>query len=133
VAKHPEHRPIDDVELERLMEAMRSPDEAARAKAVRQICPCRLGWDGFERAWDLVKQLKKDPSPAVRAEALHVFEDADEMDSSGLPPSRQMVTNEMDAAKRRSRWRTDDDEGASRRDRATREQELQWSRLGRRR
>lgn len=110
MAKHDEHQPIDSAELERLMEAMRSTDEAVRAKAVRQICPCRLGWDGFERAWDLVKQLKKDPCPAVRAAALHVFEDADEMDSSGLPTSRQMVTNEMQAARRRSRWRPDDDE-----------------------
>jgi hypothetical protein len=107
LAKHDEHAPIDGAALERLMAGMRSADELERARAVRSVCPCRMGWDGFEQSRDLVKQLKKDPCPTVRAAALHVFEDADEMDSSGLPTSRQMVTNEMEAAKRRSRWRPD--------------------------
>lgn len=134
MAKHHDHPAIDDAELERLMAAMRSADEAVRAKAVRQICPCRLGWDGFQRSWELVKKLRKDPSPAVRAAALHVFEDADQMDSSGLPTSRQMVTNEMEAAKRRARWQPDDDEEREQeRGKTVREREPQWTRPRRRR
>jgi hypothetical protein len=59
---------------------------------------------------DIVRKLQKDPNPRVRAAALHEFEDAFEMDSSGLPTTRQEVTNEMVVRKRQMRWETDEED-----------------------
>ena len=58
------------------MADLRAPDEATRAKAVRSVCPCRLGWETFQDTMDTLKERVKDASPHVRAQALHVFEDA---------------------------------------------------------
>src|SRR5207247_2294872 len=75
-----------------------------------QVCPCRMGWDGFQRSMQIVATLTKDPSPLVRRAALHVFQDAFEMESSGLPTTPQEITNEMTARKRRMRWRPDEED-----------------------
>jgi hypothetical protein len=99
-----------EYDLDALLADFLSDDEATRAKAVRQVCPCRMSWDTFQRCMDLVRNLQKDPSRRVRAAALHVFEDAFEMDSSGLPTSRQEVTNEMVARRRQMRWETDEED-----------------------
>src|SRR5207253_1777318 len=96
---HP--RPRVDLDRERLLAELQSPDEATRARAARQACPCRAGFEQFEKAMDLVKKLRKDASPLVRAAALHVFEDAFEMQSRGLPTTPQAITDEMVATKRR--------------------------------
>jgi hypothetical protein len=58
---------------------MQSPDERIRAQAVRQICPCRLPWDTFYQVRKAAQRLQHDPSPLVRANALHVEEDAREI------------------------------------------------------
>ena len=64
------------VELERLLLDLQAPDETVRAKAVRSLCPCHAGWEMFEQLFSVVSQLTQDSSPAVRAHALHVYEDA---------------------------------------------------------
>src|SRR5881396_37175 len=116
MAKKNHSEPACEVDLEQIIAKMGSADEAARLKAVRTVCPCRMGWDGFQRCMEIVQRLNKDPSPAVRRAAMHVFEDAHEMDSSGLQTSRQEVTNEMAATRRRMRWASEDEEPASHRD-----------------
>jgi hypothetical protein len=63
----------------RLLTEMRSPDERVRAQAVRQVCPCRLPWDLFAQLRPAAKRLQYDPRPMVRANALHVEEDAKEI------------------------------------------------------
>jgi hypothetical protein len=91
-------------ELDRIMEELRSPEERVRAKAVSKVCPCRMGWEGYQRAMEVVDALRKDASPLVRGAAKHVVEESFQMAGGGLPTSRRMVRNEMDARKRRSRW-----------------------------
>ena len=49
-------------------------DDTARAEAVRNLCPCRGEWS--VSLWEFIFATCKDPSPAVRKEALHVIEDA---------------------------------------------------------
>jgi hypothetical protein len=97
-------------DFERFLQDLRSPDEDTRARAVGRVCPCRLGWDVFQRCMDLVEPLRKDPSPRVRKAALHVFEDAFEMESHGLPTSPQETKNEMVARRRAMRWQPDEPE-----------------------
>jgi hypothetical protein len=63
-------------DVARLLEELRSPDEQVRARAVREVCPCRMPWEVFERLRKPVQRLRRDPSPAVRKLALHVEEDA---------------------------------------------------------
>ena|SRR5579872_2698695 len=69
-------RPFCPVDEERLLAEMQSEDEVTRANAVRQICSCRMPWDVFYRLRKAAKRLQHDPSPLVRANALHVEEDA---------------------------------------------------------
>ena len=64
------------VDLERLLSDLQSPDETVRARAVRSLCPCHAGWERFEQLFSVVLGLTQDSSPAVRAHALHVYEDA---------------------------------------------------------
>ena len=95
---------VDPIDLDGLQRDLAASDEETRLRAVRQVCPCRLGWDGFQQCMDIVKKLQKDPSPKVRGAALHAFVDAFEMDSSGLPTSPRAITNEMVARKLGARW-----------------------------
>jgi hypothetical protein len=76
IERQPERARAAEVDPERLMAELRAPDEATRAKAVRSVCPCRLGWETFQETMDTLKECAKDSSPHVRAQALHVFEDA---------------------------------------------------------
>jgi hypothetical protein len=66
-------------EVERLLPDLQSPDEEARGDAVRGLCPCRAGWAAFEAHVGEVLRMLRDPSRAVRAQALHVFQDATKM------------------------------------------------------
>ena len=97
------------IPLDRILQDLQSPEEAVRAKAVRALCPCRSGWEGFEQCWSLLETLTKDASPVVRASALHVFEDASEMENGGYPTNPRENTNEMLRKKRQSRFRPDED------------------------
>ena len=59
-----------------LFAQLRSPDVQVRAKALHRVCPCAAGFVVYERFRGEVKRLQKDPSPRVRAAALHVEQDA---------------------------------------------------------
>lgn len=116
-----QHRePPPGAGLDRIVANVQAADEATRAQAVRDLCPCRIGWEGFQREMDVVARLAKDRSPEVRRQALHVFQDAYEMqciesreadrepsessDSDALKRSRQrgrQMKQEMTAAFRR--------------------------------
>ena len=79
----------------RLQSHLESANEAVRLKALGSLCSGSAGWEIFERHMDLVVRLKKDLDPKVCARALHIFEDADEMQSDGYPTHRREVVNEM--------------------------------------
>ncbi len=104
----------ESVDVAEILEGMNSPDEAVRARAARSVCPCRLGWGPFEQCLPHVSALTKDPSPLVRKAALHVFEDAFEMESMGMPTNPREARNEMLATRRRHRWRTEEEPGDQR-------------------
>lgn len=105
-------KPCEVLDVERVLADIQSGDEVVRAKAVRSLCPCHSGWGPFEQHLPLIKALCKDPSPLVRKAALHLFEDAGEMQSDGLPTNPRESTNEMLRTRRRSRFRSDDLQGA---------------------
>jgi hypothetical protein len=72
-------RPVDEADLVRIHTELQSPDEVVRARAVRQLCPCRVSWEVFDQLRKIAQQLQRDPSPLVRANARHVEEDAREV------------------------------------------------------
>ena len=67
---------ISEAEIERILTGMGSEDEVTRAKAVREICPCRMPWEVFTRLRKAAQRLQRDPSPLVAANARHIEEDA---------------------------------------------------------
>ena len=54
-----------------------SEDAEARARAVRSLCPCRVGWTSYQEHLNEVARLAKDHDPKVRFNALHVRQDAE--------------------------------------------------------
>ena len=60
-------------ELGRILADLQSPDEGARAEAVRLLCPCRTAWDVPVQRY--VAALRDDPSPTVRHEVHHVLDE----------------------------------------------------------
>ena len=64
------------IDLERVLADLDAPDECIRAQAVRDLCPCRVGYALYEQHQPEVKRLQKDPGALVRKAALHVEEDA---------------------------------------------------------
>jgi hypothetical protein len=68
-------------DVARLLADMQSPDGHVRARAVREVCPCRLPWEVFGQVRTAARRLQRDPSPLVRANAQHVEEDARELAS----------------------------------------------------
>jgi hypothetical protein len=72
-------RPGPDADV--LLAQLRSADEEVRVKALHRVCPCGAGFVVFERFRPEVKRLQKDLSPAVRAAALHVEQDACEIEA----------------------------------------------------
>ena len=77
---------------------------------MRALCPCHSGWQPFEQYLKTVAELQKDESPIVRRAAIHVFEDAGQIESGGYPTNPREVTNEMLRTKRASRFPRDADE-----------------------
>ena len=71
------------VNHELLLSNLKSPYALVRARTVGSLCPCDKGWELFEQYAHIVSQLTKDSSAAVRASALHVFNDAAHMQSIG--------------------------------------------------
>jgi hypothetical protein len=74
--RNPERAKALEPDVNRILAKFKAPDEASRGKAVRQVCPCRMGWEVFQDTMEDLQRMTKDPSPYVRAQALHVFEDA---------------------------------------------------------
>ena len=72
-------RPGPDADV--LLAQLRPADEEVQVKALHRVCPCGAGFVVFERFCAEVKRLQKDPSPAVRAAALHVEQDACEIEA----------------------------------------------------
>src|SRR5262245_1857237 len=93
-----------------LLRDLQSSDEERRGKALRARCPCRSGWQLFQEQIDLVERLKKEPSPTVRAHALHVLEDAAELQSEGYPTHPREATDEFLRKRRASRFPSDAEE-----------------------
>lgn len=91
-------------DVDSIRDGLCSPDPRTRARAVRSVCPCRLGWGTFEALMPFVEALRKDPDDEVRANALHVFQDGYEMEGAGAQTSRKMATNEMARARFKGRW-----------------------------
>ena len=73
--------PSSAADIARLLAAMQLPDEHTGAEAVRQVCPCRMPWDVFRQVRKAAQRLRDDPSPLVRANALHIEEDAREVEA----------------------------------------------------
>jgi hypothetical protein len=76
IERKPDRAQAGQPDLHGIIAKVHSTDEATRAQAVRSLCPCRIGWDGFQQGIDVVARMQKDRSPEVRRQALHVFEDA---------------------------------------------------------
>lgn len=99
-----------DVNRELLLADLQSPDEAVRAKAVGSLCPCDKGWELFEKHVEVVSQLTKDSSPAVRASALHVFDDAVHIQSIGDAEYRFQSVEDKLRKKRAPLFRSEETE-----------------------
>ena len=79
--RNPERAKALEPDVHQIVADFKAPDEAARGKAVRQVCPCRMGWEVFQDTMEPLRKMTKDPSAYVRAQALHVFQDAFQMQS----------------------------------------------------
>jgi len=80
VARDRAHRPSDD-EIAQILADLGSADPTIRGAALRRICPCHLEWAVFEPLRKAAKKLQKDPDPTVRALAIHVEADAEQIAS----------------------------------------------------
>ena len=90
-------------DLARILTAMESPDEETRARAVREVCPCHMPWDGFRQLRTAAKRLQHDPSPLVRANAYHVEEDAREI--AALEALHEQIAEHEEDGEEAGRWR----------------------------
>ncbi len=69
-----------DADLDSLLANLESPDELLRAKSLLQLCPCH-SWHRYEQRMDVVRRLRKDPSPVVRDVATHIEHEIIEIES----------------------------------------------------
>lgn len=114
IERQPERARAATIPPERLMNDLKAPDETTRARAVRSVCPCRLEWEMFQETMETLEGLTKDPSPHVRAQALHVFEDAygmqaresREAEAAEVAPDRDAVKRERRQERRRKQETT---------------------------
>ena len=98
------------VNHELLLSNLKSPYALVRARTVGSLCPCDKGWELFEQYAHIVSQLTKDSCAAVRASALHVFNDAAHMQSIGDAEYLFHSVEEKLRKKRGPRLRTDEAE-----------------------
>jgi hypothetical protein len=101
MGKRDHRKPQPDIAA--VLDGFRSPDAQARARALHAICPCAAGFQLYEQLRDEVRRLQKDPSPQVRAIALHVEQDAGRIE-------------EIEAALDRAAERAEQDERPGNRD-----------------
>ena len=96
-----------EADVERILAEIQSDDETVRANAVRRICPCRMPWEVFEQLRKAAKPLRKDPSPLVRANAIHIEEDARRVASfeATLARVEEREENEQHPRKHGKPWR----------------------------
>src|SRR5687767_15723861 len=89
-------------DIKDLVAGMREPGDGVPGDSVRSLCPCHAGWEVFEQNVRVVLRHLKDPDRLVRADALHVFEDAARMQIS------EDLSNTLGAGERRlgenARW-----------------------------
>jgi hypothetical protein len=114
MGKKKKHEDCAAVDIGQVLADMESPDDEVRGKAVRELCPCHAGWEAFEQHVAAVSRLTRDGSRAVRAHALHVFQDAAEMHSLGDPAHRIQFMEEMTRKKRASPRRPEEVEREAR-------------------
>ena len=69
-------RPVLSSDIQRLLRDYESHDERVRAEALKNSCPCHVPWDVYAQLRKSALRLRRDPSPAVRALAEHLEEDA---------------------------------------------------------
>src|SRR5438270_634799 len=101
VERNPERAMALEPDVNQIVADFKAPDDATRGKAVRQVCPCRMGWEVFQETMEDLQKMTKDPSPYVRAQALHVFEDAYGLQSMESRQEKDTLdTREGDATKR---------------------------------
>lgn len=89
----------------RALLGVQSPDGEVRGDAVRSLCPCHAGWEVFERHVGIVLRAMRDGDRAVRAHALHVYEDAARMRLAEESDYLLAELEEMTRGKRASRFR----------------------------
>jgi hypothetical protein len=65
-----------ETEAARIVAEMQSADDETRARAVREICPCAMPWEIFNRLRQAAKRLQHDPNPKVAKNARHIEVDA---------------------------------------------------------
>lgn len=100
-------RPLTVADVERILIGMRSDDAITRASAVREICPCRMPWEIFERLRKAARPLRNDPNPLVRSNALHIEKDAQHIASLESLSERLQEWEEQEAATQPRRDRRD--------------------------
>jgi hypothetical protein len=101
--------PVSEADVKRIVADMHSDGALTRARAVRQVCPCRMPWSVFYRLRKAAKRLQRDPSPLVRAYARHIEDDAKTVESleSELEQVRQYEEELTDPSSQpdRGNWR----------------------------
>jgi hypothetical protein len=65
-----------ETEAARIIAEMQSADDETRARAVREICPCTMPWEVFNRLRTAAKRLQQDANPRVARNARHIEVDA---------------------------------------------------------
>ena len=55
------------------------PDESVGGDAVCELCPCHVGFEVFEEKVSVVLRHLRDGSRKIKAQALHVYDDASRM------------------------------------------------------
>ena len=98
------------VDHELLLSNLKSPYALVRARTVGSLCPCDKGWELFQQYAHIVSQLTKDRSAAVRASALHIFNDAAHMQSIGDAEYRFQSVEDKLRKKRGPHLRTEETE-----------------------
>lgn len=96
-------------------------DEVRRGDSVRALCPCHGRWEAFEQHITEVLHSLNDPSPVVRAQALHVFDEAARMQlAADLSDSLEPGETKLDDKRASARFRSMQDRIEARRDRKLR-------------
>ena len=85
------------------VEGLTSEDPTERARAVRSLCPCRVGWESYEAHVVELDRLAKDDDPKVRKLALHVREDAGILEYRADRAERAAEVEERRAARAKGR------------------------------